>query len=792
MKYIKTKVEDSQACSCGCGKEHKKENAIHDHSSECGCGHNHASEKAEGSCCEKVTAHEHKEGCACGHKEEEESSCCENSDREHKHEKDCSCNHETENKHSETCGCSSKTHEHSEACGCSSKTHVHSEDGSCCGGGGSHKHDASCGCGIDHKAEDNKKSLITLIISAIFLVIGFFRPYNIFGYELFVHLDPSIVAVVLCGIPIFKGAYKAVFKDKTIRASVLIALAILASVALEIMDLTGLIAEDGHGHSGFLFAAGEIAVLMMLGQILESYTVGKSKKGIEDLVKLAPKMANLMVNGEIVLTAVENLKVGDVVLIKPNEMISVDGIVLKGKTAIDQSSMTGESLPVDKGEGDEVFGGTWNKEGVLEVRVTKLQKDMAVSKLISLVEEASGRKAPIALLADKWAKYIVPAALIISFAVSLFSAFVSNLGWLESVVRGVTILVVFCPCALTLATPTAIAAGIGNISKRGILVKSGGAIETLAKVDVVCFDKTGTLTKGELAVKDVYAENGNVEELMTFAKSVESYSEHPIAKAVLNAEKGKIIPPTDTKSIVGVGIEAVVEERKVLVCKHSELERLNIKEKNDSFPQEQMKKGNTVVAVVVENEVHGYIALSDTLKEGVKETISKLNAMGIETVMLTGDNQLVANEVAKEIGIKKVYGELMPEMKLEIIERLKAEGKTTLMVGDGVNDAPSLATADTSIAMAELGSDVAIETADSSILNSDIRKLPSYLAFSKKTLRRIKANIIFSIFFNIVATILGSMGILNPVTGALMHNVSSIFVVVSSTLLLTSNGVWKK
>ncbi len=744
------------SCSCGCG-EHKEET--------CSCGSHNEEEK-----CSCESKKEEKETCGCGEHKEENCSC-----ESHKEEHSCGCGEQKEEEHC-SCGHHHKVESHSCCCGENSGSHLSS----------------SCGCGIDHSKSNNKKDLQKLIISFIFLVIGFFRPYHIMGYELFHYVDPSIVAVILCGIPIFKGAFNSIFRDKKIRASVLVTIAVMASVVLEIMLLSGLIeSADGHGH-GFMFAAGEIVFLMMTGQLIESITVGKSKKGIEELVSLAPKNAFVLKEGKFVEIALDLVKVGDIVQVLPEGQISVDGIIVKGKTSVDEACLTGESLPVDKGENDEVFGGTWNKEGVIEIKVTKLKKDMAVTKLISLVEEASGKKAPISLLADKWATVIVPTALVLSFIVGLFSSLVFKLGYLEAVNRAVTILVVFCPCALTLATPTAVSAGIGNTSSRGILVKSGKALETIAKVDVVAFDKTGTLTEGELEVKGFEVEGVTEDEFLSLAKSIESYSNHPIAKAILKMEQGKILEVTEAKTSVGIGVSGYVNGNLIEIVKFDNLKVDGLSDEANTKLNIAFNEGFSLACLRKSGEYIGFIKLADTIRENAKSTIEKLHSLGIKTIMLTGDNEKIAKGVGDLVGVSEVYFSLMPQDKLDIIEKLQKSGKTVCMVGDGINDAPSLALANTSIAMANLGAEVAIETAETALLSADINKIYQYIKFSKKVFNRIKFNLGFSVVFNLLSATLATMGVLNPVSGAIMHNLSSLFVVISSALLLNVKKVWFK
>ncbi|MEG1584513.1 MAG: HAD-IC family P-type ATPase, partial [Anaerovorax sp.] len=423
----------------------------------------------------------------------------------------------------ESCGCESAKHEHGHeheaggSCGCESAKHEHA-----------HEHEAggSCGCGVEHKDGKIGKTVLLLLISLGALVVSFMN------LEVFHYVDPAWIAVIICGFPIFKGAIVALKEERKITSALLISVAILASIALEMVRLSGAMGMvEGHGH-GYIFAAGEIAFLMGIGGLIEAWTVRKARSGIEKLVKLVPKTAYLKVDGTVKEVDINTLKIGDTVVIKPGDLIGVDGHVVTGATSVDQSSVTGESLPVDKMVGDEVYSGTQNKNGAIEVQVSKDPKDMTVNKLIALVEEAEGRKAPIARLADQWASYIVPAAMVTAVVVFAVAYFAFDSSVVEAAIRGVTILVVFCPCSLSLATPTAVAAGIGNGSGRGILIKSGAVIEELAKIKTIAFDKTGTLTEGNVQVVGLYAPGEDEDQFMGLMGAAESYTDHPIAKAI--------------------------------------------------------------------------------------------------------------------------------------------------------------------------------------------------------------------------------------------------------------------
>ena len=633
--------------------------------------------------------------------------------------------------------------------------------------------------------------MVYLGLSLVFLILSFLNPAERLGIELLHWLNPAWVAVVLCGFPIFKGAWNGLRVERKINSALLISVAMAASIVLEFLSLAGVNLGGDHGES-YLFAAGEIALLMALGELLEDLTVRRSRTGIERLVSLSPTTAlRLKEDGTGEEVDVTALRIGDHVLVQPNSIIPVDGSVLSGVTAVNQAAMTGESLPVDKGPGDEVFAGTQNLSGALTLSVTKAAGDMAISKLAALVEEAEGKKAPISRVADRWASKIVPASIILSVGVTLFAYLLLDLSLPMSIVRGVTILVVFCPCALALATPTAVAAGLGNAASRGLLIKSGAALEEAAKVDLFAFDKTGTLTEGRLAVDGVCAFGMEETELLRLAGAAEKYSEHPIAHAIVDfaAQRAELPDPAQTDSLMGIGVLSEIEGRQVLICKWDE-GRLSPGPEQKDCAEQWLRQGKTLCAVVIDDRLSGLIAVSDVLRPAAKATVAALSSLGVSSVMLTGDNGATAARIADEVGLSGFEHSLMPGQKLEKIEQLRQSGHHICMVGDGVNDAPALAAADCSIAMGALGSDVAIETASVALMSSDILRLPGFVALSRRVMRTIKSNIALSILINILAVILSTTGTLTPVTGALVHNASSILVVLNSCLLLTYRDRW--
>ncbi len=685
------------------------------------------------------------------------------------------------------------------SCECS-----HGANAECHCGGEKHAHgsgEVSCSCcdmTAKYTAADNSKKLdketlrqiIVLAVSLVLLIPGYFNWHEISGGHgalmAFYYVNPAWVSVILCGIPLYIKAYKAL-SHKKMNAAVLISIAMTASIVLEIVGLCGInVSTDAHNHS-YVFAAGEIAFLMGLGELLEDLTVKKCRSGIQRLVSLIPKEAFVkQEDGTLIKTPLENINVGDIVVIKAGELVAVDGKVVKGEASIDQSSLTGEYLPVDVAAGDSVFGGTMNKNGVLEVEVTKLQKDMTIAKMAELTIEAEGKKAPISRVADKWVGIIVPIVLLTSFIVGLIAAFGFKLGAVQSIIRAVTILVVFCPCALALATPTAVAAGLGNAAKNGVLIKSGGALEVLSHTDTVCFDKTGTVTEGKIVLDEVVAVDMSEDELIKLTASVEKYSEHPLAVAVMNrADKNDLYDVENIKTLQGVGILAEYCGSEVLVMSYKKavengIELDAVQERIDAA----LSVGKTVVVVLMDGVLCGMLAFSDTIRENAKDVMSELAQAGYNTVMLTGDNQKSAEFIAEQCNIKTVKHSLMPQDKLGEIEQLQKDGHKVVMVGDGINDAPSLKLADCSFAMGAMGSDIAVDTADMAILNSDIQKVNDTIRLSKRVIFGIKRNIIIAMTINVIAVICSLMGWLNPATGALVHNCTSVLVVASSALLL--------
>lgn len=598
------------------------------------------------------------------------------------------------------------------------------------------------------------------IISAIFLVIAVI--FMILGIDTPIYLNPAWGAVIISGIPMLLLALTRLIREKWISSALLIAIAMVASLLI-----------------GEIFAAGEVAWIMALGALLEDWTVERAKKGLRNLINLTPQTGRRIVDGKEEMISVDEIKIGDTLRILPGESVPVDGEIINGTSSLDQSIMTGESLPIDKDVGDEVFCGTMNLYGAIDIKATSLGENSSLQKLIDLVKAADEKQAPTQRIADKWATWLVPVALIIAIAAWLITG---------NIERGVTVLVVFCPCALILATPTAIMAAIGQATKYGVLIKSGEALETLGGLNTLVFDKTGTLTYGNLAVSDIISLKDDLDEMdvLNIVASCEELSEHPLAKAVVDRAKEveiDIEEPQDFKMFPGKGVSCKNSYGQVYAGNSKFLSGNNIDFNVDSELNQLKHEGKASIIVALNDGVVGLIGLSDVIREDSKNMIENLHELGTETILLTGDNTETANYFASQVGIGKVYGNLLPQEKLDWIEKLKSEGKKVCMIGDGVNDAPALKTADVSVAMGSVGSDVAIEAADIALLGDDIGKIPYLKKLSNSTLFTIKANIIISMTINAVAIVCSVLGLLNPVTGAIVHNAGSCLVVLNAALL---------
>ena len=609
-----------------------------------------------------------------------------------------------------------------------------------------------------------RKDVALLVTSAIFLAVSFASGGNL-------AVDPAWVAIILCGAPIVIEAFIAVVTEFDVKADLLVSLALIASVAIR-----------------EYFAAGEVALIMQLGSLLEELTVERAQRGIQRLVELAPRQARVVTaDGKTRMIAADAAELDQVIRVLPGETIPVDGVVITGATSIDESAVTGEPMPVDKQVGDEVSAGTVNQFGSIDVRATHVGEDSSIRRMARLVQGADAGKAKIVRLADRWATWVVAGALAAAVGVYLFTG---------EILRSVTVLVVFCPCSLVLATPTAIVAAIGNATKRGFLVKEGDALERLAEVGRVVFDKTGTITLGEpevVAVVPVPDSGLGKEELFSLVASAELRSEHPLGKAIVRSarERGIALAEPSTFSMEpGRGVIATVAGHEVRAGGAQMMAELGVDAGVwDTTGLAQLRSsGSTLAFIAVDGRAAGICALSDVIRAESASTVEALEAAEVEPVLLTGDNEAAARAVCERVGISAHQANCRPEDKMAFIEKSEGEGIRCAMVGDGINDAPALRRAFVGIAVGGVGSDVAVEAADIAIVNNDISALPHLIALSRHAMRVIRANLTFSMGLNFLAIVLAFLAVLDPVSGALVHNCGSVFVILNSSLLLR----WEK
>ncbi|MHB8962355.1 MAG: heavy metal translocating P-type ATPase, partial [Saccharofermentanales bacterium] len=510
----------------------------------------------------------------------------------------------------------------------------------------------------------------------------------------------------------------------------------------------------------------------------------KARKGIEKLLNLKPKTARVKRNGIEEIIPAENVKIGDTLIVLAGETIASDGFISDGYTAIDQSIMTGESIPVDKTVGDEVTSGTINQFGTFEMQVTKASEDSSLQRMIRLAEEADANKAPIVKLADRWATWLVVVALAVAGATWLLSG---------ELIRAVTVLVVFCPCAFILATPTAVMAGIGNATKYGILVRSGEALQRFAKIDHIAFDKTGTLTHGKPEVVGVGSFDSSIvtDDLLKLTALAEQRSEHPLGKSIFAyflKHGGKPEEIQNFNLVAGKGIRATVHDFDVQAGKSDYLaqEDIVIPQSAQQAADIYLQSGATVIYIGINGKFAGIIALADVLRNTAAALVAELKSIGVQPLLLTGDNEATAKHIAAQVGIEEIKPNMLPEEKMKVIKEYKTQGQNICMIGDGVNDALALKSAYASIAMGGIGSDIAIEAADAVLVSDNIERIPYLFAMAQKTMKRINFNITIAMIWNVIAVILSTVGALNPVSAALVHNVGSVFVVISSALLINT------
>ncbi len=528
-------------------------------------------------------------------------------------------------------------------------------------------------------------------------------------------------------------------------------------------------------------AAAVVAVLLLLGGLLEELVAARADRALDALARLLPDRVTVRRDGKDLFISPDELIVGDLLIVRSGERIAVDGEVLFGTAAINQSAITGESVPAEKQAGDTVFAGTLNENGAIEVLATRVGTETTLGQIRRLVADAQEEKAPVERVLDRYAKLYTPAAIILGLLLWW---------WSGNVLQAITMLIVFCPCVIVLATPTALVASIGNAALRGSLVKKGAAVETLAHVDTVIFDKTGTLTSGELQLADVVPFDDVLEtSLLGYAASAEKFSEHPVGRAIVRAAAGREIAVTDPEScelLTGLGVKARTGGHAVLLGRPKLFSDMGITLPKTVLWEINARacEGMSVIVVMIDHAVSGLLVFEDTLREHAQETVAALNQAGIRTVIVTGDNRETAARIAEATGISEMHAEMMPEEKVEIVKRFQEAGHRVAFVGDGVNDGPALATADVGVAMGNAGTDVAIETADVVLLSDDLLKLPRIIDTSRKALQTIRQNLVFAVGVLLFAVCLTVFNILTPVTGALLHELSSIPVIANSARLI--------
>ena len=574
-----------------------------------------------------------------------------------------------------------------------------------------------------------------------------------------------LASALIGGLPLFILAAGRLIFHRDITVGVMASAAMIAAIAV-----------------GEYSAAALVVFMMSIGEWLEDFTAARADNALKELASLVPSTVTVRRNGSEVIVPIEEVTLSDVVLVRTGERIGVDGRVTTGSGSVNQAAITGESMPVEKEAGDDVFAGTVNELGAFEIQVSRLGEDTTLGQIVMLVREAQASQAPVQRIANRWARVLVPTTFAIATAVGVAT---------QDVMRAATILVVICPCALVLATPTAVMAAIANSAKRGMLVKSGSAIEQVGKVDVVAFDKTGTLTHGKPVVQEVISLNGaDSDALLRLAASAERFSEHPIGRSIVQSAESRALSlaePADFGVQPGCGVTARIDGRQVIVGKPALLVAQAVERQAQHIArlEELEEQGYTVVSVAVDGEEAGLIALADTARSEAKNAVAELKALGIKKViMITGDNPRVAKTISDELGLDSFYADVLPQRKLEIIRELQAEGHKVAFAGDGVNDAPALAAADVGIAMGVAGTDVALETADIGLMQDEIERVPQIISLSRRTLKVIRQNIIFSMSMNLLALVLSGFGVIGPVIGAIMHEASSLPVIANSARLV--------
>ncbi len=610
-----------------------------------------------------------------------------------------------------------------------------------------------------------RRSTITTALAAIFLIAGW-----VIGEE-------HPVSFVLFALAILIGGYELFFKGIrsllrfNFNMNTLMTIAIIGAAAI-----------------GQWMEGATVVFLFAISEALESFSMEKARQSIRSLMNVAPKEATIRRGGQELQINVDDIAIGDIMIVKPGQKIAMDGKVIKGRSAVNQAAITGESVPVEKTEGDDVFAGTLNEEGLLEVKITKRVEDTTIAKIIHLVEEAQAEKAPSQAFVDRFAQYYTPAILVLALGIAVVPPLVFGAAWGDWIYRGLALLVVGCPCALVISTPVSIVTAIGNAARNGVLIKGGIHLEETGHLSVIAFDKTGTLTKGVPVVTDMVTFEGEDEKsLLGIAAAIEKWSQHPLALAIVRKADDEGLDLTkweaeDFTSITGKGAKAVIQGTTYYIGSprlFDELSQMN--ERMDTETQRIQEQGKTVMVLGTETKPLALIAVADEVRDSSRDVIQKLHALGIrKTIMLTGDNRATAEAIGKQVGIGEVKAELLPQHKLEAIKQLKETGKVA-MVGDGVNDAPALASATVGIAMGGAGTDTALETADIALMADDLTKLPFTIRLSRDTLKIIKQNIAFALIIKLIALVLIVPGWLTLWL--------AIFADMGATLIVTLNSL---
>ncbi|ANE86859.1 MULTISPECIES: heavy metal translocating P-type ATPase [Bacillus] len=650
----------------------------------------------------------------------------------------------------------------------------------------------------DHRLQEIERQKKKFIISFILSFPLLWAMVSHFSFTSFIYLPDMLMnpwvqlalatpVQFIIGGQFYVGAYKAL-RNKSANMDVLVALGTSAAYFYSVYLSIQSIGSSEHMTDLYFETSAVLITLIILGKLFEAKAKGRSSEAIKKLMGLQAKTATVVRDGTEIKILIEEVVAGDIVYVKPGEKIPVDGEIVEGKSAIDESMLTGESIPVDKSIGDVVIGSTINKNGFLKVKATKVGRDTALAQIIKVVEEAQGSKAPIQRVADQISGIFVPVVVviaIITFAVWMIFVTPGDFG--GALEKMIAVLVIACPCALGLATPTSIMAGSGRSAEYGILFKGGEHLEATHRLDTVILDKTGTVTNGKPVLTDVMVADGfHEEEILRLVGAAEKNSEHPLAEAIVEGIKEKKIdiPSSETfEAIPGFGIESVVEGKQLLIGTRRLMKKFNIDIEEVSKSMEELEReGKTAMLIAIDKEYAGIVAVADTVKDTSKAAIARLKKMGLDVVMITGDNTQTAQAIAKQVGIDHVIAEVLPEGKAEEVKKLQANGKKVAMVGDGINDAPALATANIGMAIGT-GTDVAMEAADITLIRGDLNSIADAIFMSKMTIRNIKQNLFWALAYNALGIPIAALGFLAPwVAGAAMA-FSSVSVVLNALRL---------